>query len=89
MALTASNGKLDALREQAEKLKAKIAELEAKDTAQKRKDETRLKVLIGAAFLADLKRNPETRATVLSVLERGIVAPKDREFLKALGWLEG
>lgn len=81
------NGKLEALRDKAEKLKAQIAELEAKETAKRRKDETRVKVLIGAAFLADSKRNPETRAVIAAVLERGIIAPKDREFLKAQGWL--
>jgi hypothetical protein len=82
------NGKLDELRSKAEKLKAQIAELEAKETVKKRKDETRLKVLVGSAFLADIKHNPATREAVAAVLERGIVAPKDREFLKAQGWLQ-
>jgi hypothetical protein len=44
-------------------------------------------VLIGAAFVADIKQHPETRAAVDMVLKRAITAPRDREFLKSRGWL--
>jgi septal ring factor EnvC (AmiA/AmiB activator) len=83
----ATTGKLETLRQRADKLKAQIAQLEAAESARKRKEDTRLKVLVGAATLADVELHPETRAGVEAVLKRGIVAPRDREFLKAKGWL--
>jgi hypothetical protein len=50
-------------------------------------EDTQLKVLIGAAFLADVKEHPETRAAANVVLARSITAGRDREFLKKKGWL--
>jgi len=52
-----------------------------------RKDDTRLKVLIGAAHIADAEVHEETRSAVKQVLERAITAERDREFLKEKGWL--
>jgi len=85
--MASNDDKLAALRKREAELKARIAQEEAKAKAQARKDDTRLKVLIGAAFVSDIDRNPETRAGVVAVLERAIVAPKDRAFLKSKGWL--
>ena len=79
--------RLEALKKQAEQLKARIAKIEAKQAAQARKEETRLKVLIGAALLADAKLNEKTAALIRAVLPRAVAAPRDREFLKAKGWL--
>jgi hypothetical protein len=87
---TANNkplSQLEALRQRAAKLKAQMATLEAKEKAKARTEDTRLKVLIGAAFLADVEQHEETRAGVKAVLERAITAPRDREFLKLKGWL--
>jgi hypothetical protein len=84
--MATQDGKLAVLRKRAAELKARITQAEAQEKAKARKEETREKVLIGAAFLADIKQHPETRAGVVEVLKRGIVAPKDREFLKARGW---
>jgi len=79
--------KLAALRKREAQIKAKIAAAEALAKAKRRKEDTRVKVLIGAAFVSDTDRNPETRAGVVAVLDRAIVAPKDRAFLKSKGWL--
>ena len=79
--------KLEALREKFKKVQAQIGQLEAKNKAKARKEDTRLKVLIGAAFLADAVIHQETRAGIKAVLERAITAPHDREFLKEKGWL--
>ncbi len=78
---------LEALRARLAKTQAKIADIERREKAQSRKDDTRLKVLIGAAFLADTAKNPETRAGLTAILERAITTARDREFLKAKGWL--
>ena len=85
--LNGSSSKLEALRKRQERINAQIAAEEAREKAQARKDDTRLKVLVGAAFLADAAVHEETRAGVRAVLEKGITAPRDREFLKAKGWL--
>ena len=85
-----TNGKLsplDQLREKQKQIQAKIDALEARNKVQARKDDTRLKVLIGAAFLADTEHHEETRGAVKAVLERAITASRDREFLKEKGWL--
>jgi hypothetical protein len=85
------NPRLAALRKRAAQLTARIELEEAKDRGRARKEDTRLKVLIGAAFLADVAVSPEGRqgrkAHVCDVLKRAIPAPRDREFLKTKGWL--
>jgi hypothetical protein len=83
----ATNAKLDALRKKRQQIAAQIAEVEAKEKAKARKEDTRLKVLIGAAIIADVGLYPETRAGVEAVLKRAITADRDVEFLKAKGWL--
>jgi hypothetical protein len=82
-----ANEKVDALRQRKARLEAQIAAIEAAESAKKRKEDTRLKVLVGAAMLADVELHPETRAGVEAVLKRAINAPRDREFLKAKGWI--
>ena len=85
--MVTKNERLEALRKRANEIKAKIAAVEAMDKGRQRKDENRVKILVGAGVIADTEKHPETRAGVVSVLDRAITAPKDREFLKAKGWL--
>ncbi|MCC8986023.1 MAG: hypothetical protein LM513_05460 [Nitrospira sp.] len=77
------------LKKQEQALKAKIATLEARKATEARKEENRLKVLVGAALLADAKHNLDTKALIRSVLPRAVVAQRDRDFLQAKGWLSG
>lgn len=42
--------KIEALRKKEAQIKAQLAELEKKANAEKRKEDTRLKVLVGAAI---------------------------------------
>jgi len=79
--------KIEALRKREAEIRAKIAEEETKRRKREEKDQTRIKLLIGGAFLADVEKTPDTRAGLLAVVDRGIVNPKDREFLKSKGWL--
>ena len=83
----ATTAKLEALRKKREQIAARIAAEEATLNAKARKEDTRLKVLVGAAILADVALHPETRAGVEAILQRAIKAPRDREFLKTKGWL--
>ena len=85
--MATTDTKLAALRRREAQIKAQIAAAEASAKSKRRKEDTRVKVLIGAAIVADTEQNPETRAGVVAVLERAIVAPKDRAFLKSKGWL--
>ena len=80
------NAKLEALRRREVEIKNRIAKEQAKGRKQERTDDTHEKVLIGAAFLADMKIHPETRAAVDTVLKRAITEPRKREFLKTRGW---
>jgi hypothetical protein len=79
--------KLDALRKKQDALRAKIAKLEAREKAVAQREATRLKVIVGAAILANVNVNPESRAGVVAVLERAVAAQRDRAFLKGKNWL--
>ena len=85
--MATKNGALEALRKREAEIKSRIAELESKEKGKKRKEENRVKILVGAGVIADTEKHPETRAGVVSVLDRAITAPKDRAFLKSKGWL--
>lgn len=79
--------KLEALKQRKAKLEQEISALKARETAQERKEDTRLKVLVGAAMLADTKLNPSTVELVEVILQRAITAERDRAFLQSKGWL--
>lgn len=66
---------------------ARIAALEEKQAEQNRKDETRIKVIVGAATLWDAAQKQDARAGVVALLNRAVQSPRDREFLKTKGWL--
>jgi len=82
--------KVETLRQKKAALEAKIAAIEAADKAKQRKEDTRLKVLIGAAFLADSAKHPETRGAVKTVIQRAFAAggERDRDFLRSKGFLD-
>jgi hypothetical protein len=42
---------------------------------------------VGAAVLADIKLNPETRERIVAILEKRVTARRDRNFLKVNNWL--
>lgn len=79
--------KLEALKKREAQLKAKISEIEARTAAQARKEDTRLKVLVGAALLADAKLHPATAEFIRATLARAVTAQRDRDFLQAKGWI--
>lgn len=83
-----TNPKLEALFAKQAKITARIAALKAREQGRNRKDDTRLKVLVGAALLADAVKHPETLETIKAVLPRAVTAPRDVEFLKTKGWLK-
>jgi hypothetical protein len=82
-----STVKLAALREKQAQLLAKISKLENRNKQEARKEDTRLKILIGAAMLADANIHPETAKLIKTILARAITTPRDQEFLAAKSWL--
>jgi hypothetical protein len=87
--------RLEALKKRQSEIAAQIKALEQKDNAAKRKAETRLKVLIGAAVLSDIGKTISENAEVgekqkkelKALLNRAIERKQDREFIKTTGWL--
>ena len=79
--------KLAALRDRQARLQARIELLQNESRQQARKDDTRLKILIGAAMLSDGQRHPETNEFVRAVLGRAITLDRDRSFLRERKWL--
>ena len=77
----------EVLKEKQGKLQARINQIEARGKAENRKRDTRLKVLVGAACLADAAIHDDTRNMLRGIVERAVKAPRDREFLKSKGWL--
>lgn len=80
-------GKLATLLEKRAALEKQIATEQARETAKARKEDTRLKIIVGAAMLADMKLHPETRGGIVEVLQKAVTAPRDREFLTSKGLL--
>ena len=92
---TAKADKLALLKKKQEEIAEQIKKLEAKENSQKRKNENRVKILVGAAMLADInhttKENPgageKQKKELLALLNRAIQSKTDREFLRSQGWL--
>ena len=70
-----------------EAMNAKISAAQALIKEHDRREDTRLKVLVGAALLTDVQHHPETRAGIAAAINRAITSEKDRQFLQAKGWL--
>ncbi len=79
--------KLAALRDKQAKLQARIDRLENRNKQQERKDDAHLKILIGATLLADATAHPETDSLIRTILARGKLTDRHREFLQGQGWL--
>ena len=76
--------KLEALRKKEAALKARIAAIEHKGKAQDRKDDTRMKIIIGGALLADAALHDDTARLLDDLLARAVTQDRDREFVKAM-----
>lgn len=70
--------KLTRLRQRKAHLEKQIAAAESAAKAEARKLDTRRKVLVGAAVLAELETDPGLRATVRAMLGRRITRANDR-----------
>ena len=80
--------RIEALKLRKAKIEQELASIEAREKAKERKEETRLKILIGAGILADAKAHPEIVELIQEILARSITAARDRELLARKGWLQ-
>ena len=79
--------KSEALRQRKAKIEKQLAEIAASERAKARKEETRLKVLIGGGIMAHAKIHPEITNYIQQILDAATPAKRDRDFLREKGWL--
>lgn len=65
------------LEQKAAQLKAQLKALESQESKQRRKQETREKVVIGGAVLAHARLDAAFRTTLLDVLRRAVQREED------------
>ena len=79
--------KLTALRNKKAELEKQIKAAEARETAAERKADTRAKIIVGGAILANMKMHPETEAGIMAILKKAVTKERDRELLVSKGLL--
>ena len=70
--------KLNDLKLKRDLIEAKIKALQAKDSAQKRKDETRRKILIGGMILHKVKNNEMEESELIQMMDHYLESKRDR-----------
>ena len=69
------------LERQHAQIKARLNRERAKITAQKRKDDTRRKIIAGAALLAHANHNPAFKKQIWRILNTHVTQKQDRALL--------
>ena len=83
-----SKEQLEALKKKKSQITAQISEMHAKIKTQDRKDETRIKILIGAAMMAEAKAQPKIKTFLDQVLKSRIKEKRNIEFLQKKEWMK-
>jgi uncharacterized protein (DUF305 family) len=76
--------RLAELKKRQAQLQAQIAREENRAKEQARKDDTRCKIILGGALLADAAHHPDTAQFLRALLERAVTTERDKEFLAAM-----
>lgn len=76
------NKKLQALQERRDQLNAQIQALKAREQSQKRKDDTRRKVIIGGVLLRAVESGEVEQSWLDQLLSRHVTDKRAREFMK-------
>jgi hypothetical protein len=79
--------RLKKLEEKKAALQRQIAAELAKASTQARKEDTRSKIIVGAAILAHIELHPETRGGIIEILKKAVTKDRDRELLASKGIL--
>ena len=69
------------LEKQQAQIKARLQKERAKISAQKRKDDTRRKIIVGAALLAHAEHDPAMKDQLWRILDSQVTRPQDRALL--------
>ena len=73
-----TNARIEKLKERRAQLSNRIARLRNVERAKERKRETRRKILVGAAVIAEAKKFPKTERWLRRMLARRLTRPRDR-----------
>lgn len=76
--------KLEGLMQRKAKLEAEIARAKKSERERQRSQETRRKILIGAAILAEIDQEPSLKGVLQDILKRRLTQERDRELLADL-----
>lgn len=76
--------RLIVLKQKEAQLKAQIQRVENRAKSQDRKNDTRCKIIIGGAMLADAVIRPETTKFLLAVLGRAVTNERDKALLTTM-----
>ena len=67
-----------------EQIKARVAELKARQKAEDRKKDAHRKIVVGAAVMAHIKIDPEFRKDLRDALNKAVTEPKQRDVIPDL-----
>ena len=74
--------KLEQLKKKQEQLRLQIQKEQQKESAKKRKEDTRRKILLGAMVLERMDRESEYREQVINKLDSYLTKERDRELFE-------
>jgi len=86
-AMTEKPDRLTKLQQQHAKIAAQIAYNASRKKADSRKEETRLKIIVGASILSDMKAGKTAAALVRDVLNRALTTERDKDLVRKAGLL--
>jgi exonuclease III len=67
-----------------EQIKARVAELRARQKAEDRKKDAHRKIVVGAAVMAHIKIDPQFRKDLRDALNKAVTDPKQRDVIPDL-----
>lgn len=73
--------RISELEKQRDQINARLQKERAKVSAQKRKDDTRRKIIVGAALLAHSEHDDTVKAQLWRILDTQVTRPQDRVLL--------
>ena len=76
--------RISKLKQQREKIEKRLNTLEQKTKNEDRKKDTRRKIIVGGAVVAEMHKDPEFAAVVRALLLRYVGRPNDRQAIADL-----
>lgn len=73
---------IEKLKAKKRQLEERIKRVEALEKTKKRKEDTRRKIIIGGAVMAEATENAKARKYLFEILEKRVIKPTDRVLLE-------